>query len=81
MADYSLLKLGIHPLGKDQILTLLLMLCYVADKSLAWLYSDRLYEQLTETDTHCQPLESLEVMYAMEELGAELKVLKGKATP
>jgi hypothetical protein len=52
-----------------------------ADRSLAWLFSDRVYKHPneTDTDTFSQPL--IEVETNKEELEEELKQLKKIATP
>ena len=47
----------------------------LADRNLAWLSSERLYQQLTETDADA------ESGTPMEELREGLKGLKGAATP
>ena len=46
-----LTQLGIHLIGRNQTLTITDVIYGVlADRSLAWLSSERLYQQLTETD-------------------------------
>jgi hypothetical protein len=44
-------QLGINLRSRHQTLALLLMLYCAVDMSLAWLFSKRFYQQLTETDT------------------------------
>jgi hypothetical protein len=55
----------------------------LADKSLAWLSSERIYQQMTETDadTYSQPTIRLKTGTPMEKFGEGLKQLKGMATP
>jgi hypothetical protein len=58
--------------------------CYVvlADRSLAWLSSERLYQQLTETDEDTySPALDWDRGMSMEELEEGLKEQKGMATP
>ena len=52
----------------------------LADRSLAWLSSERLYQQLTET-MQIQPTIRLRSGSPMEDLGEGLKELKGMITP
>jgi hypothetical protein len=51
------------------------------DRSLARLSSERLYQQLTETDKIITPNHLTEVENLMVELGERLKKLKGRVTP
>jgi hypothetical protein len=53
----------------------------LTDRSLAWLISERLYQQLTERCINLQPTIGLRSGTPMEELGEGLKELKGMATP
>ena len=52
----------------------------LTDRSLAWLISERLYQQLTERCINLQPTIGLRSGTPMEELGEGLKELKGMAT-
>ena len=65
---------------RRQTLTLLLMPVVLSDRSLAWLSSERFYQQLTETDADTGN-HWTEARTLMEELGEILKELKGMATP
>jgi hypothetical protein len=52
----------------------------LAERSLAWLYSERLYQQLNKTDADTAK-HWTEVRTPMEELEEGLKELKGMETP
>ena len=54
------------------------MLVVLADRSLAWLSSERLYQQLTETDADTI---ELRLENPLEESEEGLKELKGIGTP
>jgi hypothetical protein len=51
----------------------------LTDGSLAWLYSERPYQQLTETEAYTNI--ELKSGTPLIELGEGLKKLKGRATP
>ena len=54
----------------------------LTDRNLAWLCSERPYQQLTETDSrHLHPTIGLKSGTPVVELGEGLKKLKGRVTP
>jgi hypothetical protein len=59
----------IYFIGGHQTLAVVLILVVLADRKLAWLCSERLYQQLMETCRYLQPTTGLKSGTPMGELG------------
>ena len=67
-------QLESHPMHRHQTLTLLLMPRLLADRSLAWLTFERLYQHLTKTDCrYLQLTVGLSPGKPVEELGKDCR--------